>query len=509
MEVFWTLSPALLEKGGHDSSPLPRERGPAFYRYLRWNFGSVYRRIFSIVYFSNMAVLVALLARSAMPGEQPKLTYQQASIAAMANIPAAFLVRNEHVVNAMFWVLGTWTKNLSLRLRILAANVHSYGGIHSGGAVSATSWHICFLVLLTMEFGSAPSLSVVRGCIYFVGYFILFLLVSMLISAYPHFRRVMHNWFEGIHRFAGWLAVLLFWAQVMLLTSDATQASGVPFGRALVVSPNFWMLIAITLLVIYPWTLLHLRPVESEVLSSHCLKLTFRYRNGVHYGQAIRLTDAPLKETHAFGVIPFPSTSQTNPYKHDLIPQDEKLEQSQATIKHDTLTTPTKGFSVLISNAGDWTRTLITHPPSHIYTRGTPPFGVLRIAGLFKPCILVATGSGIAPCLSLLVSKPEHPVRIVWATRDPVKTYGNEVVEMVYRADPEAVVVDTGVEGRPDLVRVAYRVWEEGRVIAGEAGRQRKRVEAVVVISTQGVTKEVVYGLECRGVPAYGAIFDS
>jgi hypothetical protein len=99
-------------------------------------------------------------------------------------------------------------------------------------------------------------------------------------------------------------------------------------------------------------------------------------------------------------------------------------------------------------------------------------------------------------------------VRIIWATKDPVQTFGREVVELVYRTDPEAVVIDTRKVGaRPDLVKLAYRVCEEGReVVKGEG---RKRGEAVVVISNQKVTKKVVYGLETRGVPAYGAIFDS
>jgi hypothetical protein len=37
----------------------------------------------------------------------------------------------------------------------------------------------------------------------------------------------------------------------------------------------------------------------------------------------------------------------------------------------------------------------------------------------------------------------------------------------------------------------------------------RRGCEGVVVISNQRVTKKVVYGLESRGVAAYGAIFDS
>jgi hypothetical protein len=510
---------------GLDSSPLPPKKGPRFYRYLRWNFGSVYRRIFSLVYLANMVAMAVLIARSAISGERFKFTYQQASIAVTANILGSMVVRNEHVVNAMFWVFGTWTKNIPLCLRTLAAKVYSYGGIHSGGAVAATFWYIAFLVLLTTEFESAGPLSVIRSYIYFVSYFILFLLVSMVVSAHPRLRRTMHNWFEGIHRFMGWLAVLLFWAQVMLLAAESTQSSGIAFGKALLVSPNFWMLIAITLLVIYPWTRLRLRDVEAEVLSEHCVKLNFKYRN-VHYGQAIRLTDAPLKETHAFGVIPFPSaptptthcpgcTCNTHATSEKPTPQDDNgpLTLATRTSLSRTTTTPLphagqKGFSVIVSNAGDWTQKLISRPPKQIYTRGTPQFGVMRVAGLFTPCVVIATGSGIAPCLSLFVQHPNHPVRIIWATKDPVQTFGREVVELVYRTDPEAVVIDTRkVGGRPDLVKLAYRVCEEGREVVKREGRRRG--EAGVVNSNQRVTRKVVYGLETRGVPAYGAIFVS
>ena len=525
--------PDLFESHDLDTSPLPPKKGSRFYRYLRWNFGSVYRRIFCLVYLGNIVALAALIARHIISAGQSKLTYQQASIAVTANILAAMLVRNEHVVNAMFWVFGTWTKTLPLRIRTLAAKVYSYGGIHSGGAVAATCWYIAFLVLLTMDFQNDGSLSVIRSYIYFVSYFILFLLVSMLVSAHPHLRRIMHNWFEGIHRFMGWLVVLLFWAQVMLLAAESTQAGGVSFGNALLVSPSFWMLVIITLLVIYPWTRLRLRDVEAEVLSQHCVKLNFKFRN-VHYGQAIRLTDAPLKETHGFGVIPFPTGPQQppsvshcpgctchthpNPAPEKAPTKDNDEPDTIASIRAHCLTTPAtptpqtnqQGFSVLVSNAGDWTSQLIRQPPKKIYTRGTPQFGVLRCAGLFTPCVVVATGSGIAPCLSLFVQARDHPVRIVWATRDPLKTYGREVLEAVYRADPAAVVIDTGKGGkgaRPDLVRLAYRVGEQGReVVKGEG---RRRAEAVVVISNQKVTKKVVYGLEARGMPAYGAIFDS
>ncbi|KAL2192151.1 hypothetical protein L209DRAFT_795903 [Thermothelomyces heterothallicus CBS 203.75] len=499
------------EAHGLDSSPLPPKRSSIrAYRFLRWNFGSVYRRIFTLVYLGNMAALAVFVARRAKSGDPSAFTHQQASTAATANILAAVIVRNEHVVNALFWVfVSPWTRVMPLHARTLAAKVYSYGGIHSGGAVSATFWYIAFLVLLTIDFrrtnGPGP-VSSLRGGIYAVSYAIIVLLVSMLASAHPEARRRVHNWFEGIHRFMGWTAVALFWALVVLLAADSVVVvgggsgggggGGAKLGRALAASPSFWMLVVITLLIAYPWTRLRMRDVEAEVLSPHCLKLTFRHRD-VHYGQAVRLTDSPLKETHAFGVIPgiisSSSSSSSSPSPTPVPSEKAGAEQ---------------GFTVLVSNAGDWTHKLIKAPPERIYTRGAPQFGVLRVAALFSPCVVVATGSGIAPCLGILAAIPTpESVRVLWATRDPLATYGPEVLSLVRRADPNAVVLNTGKGRRPDLVKLVYRLWEQERLVGG--GRGKEKAEAVVIISNQRVTEKVVYGLEARGVPAFGAIFDS
>jgi len=558
------------EYHGLDRSPLPPKNGSRLYRYLRWNFGSVYRRIFCLSFFGNMFALAYLVIDSFVKGER-MITYQQAGLAVTANILAVMLVRNEHIVNAMFWVFGTWANRLPYWARKLVAKVYSYGGIHSGCAVAGTFWYIAFLILLTIELQAKGTLSVVNSWIYFVSYFIVFLLISMCVSAYPRIRVLMHNWFEGIHRYMGWLAVLLFWTQNVLLAVDASGSTDSTIGQILLASPNFWMLVVITLLVIYPWTRMRLRDVEAEVLSEHCVKLNFNYRD-VHYGQAIRLTDAPLSETHAFGVIPHPPAPKPvthcagcNCNRHQSEPMMSSALSSASTspalsstssgmfekfshrssakvsipeVKAKLLqpaepeaTAPTglshagdRGFSVIVSNAGDWTKKIIRDPPKKIYTRGTPQFGVMRVAGLFEPCIIIATGSGIAPCLSLFVQKPDHPVRIIWSTKAPLETYGQSVLDLLYKTDPRAIIIDTskGANKRPDLVKIAYRVWEQSKTetaadypsLEGKrntSGREKGvgQCEAVVIISNQKVTKKVVYGLESRGVPTYGAIFDS
>ncbi|KAL1844191.1 hypothetical protein VTJ49DRAFT_3847 [Mycothermus thermophilus] len=524
-----TKSGDLFTRHGLPSCPLPPKHGSRLYRYLRWNFGSVYRRLFALVYLANIAAMTVLVFRRITSGDPLSFTRDHAATAATANVLAAILVRNEHVVNALFRIAcSSWIRGLPLRARTLAAKVYSYGGIHSGGAVAATSWYVAFVVLLTVDWAKEEGdPGVLRGYVYLASYLVLALLVCMLISAHPSLRRVMHNWFEGIHRFMGWLAVILLWAQVLLLAAEAGMSpEGAPsFGGALVRSPTFWMLIAITLLVIYPWTRLRLREVHAEVLSEHCLKLTFRNTGfKVDYGQAFRITDAPLRETHAFGVIPLPPSPATAHHCPGCTctrtPSPSGMKQPPTT-RAEPLEQPTE-FSLLIAKAGDWTSNLIANPPRRLYTRGVPQFGVLRVAGLFSPVVAVATGAGIAPILGLLDSPACRSgavrVRVVWAARAPVKTFGEDVVRTVYKADPEAVVVDTeeeekrrkasgGKGNRPDLVGLAYRVWEDGKeVVKGEG---KRRAEAVVIISNQKVTEKVVYGLESRGVPAFGAIFDS
>lgn len=69
----------------------------------------------------------------------------------------------------------------------------------------------------------------------------------------------------------------------------------------------------------------------------------------------------------------------------------------------------------------------------------------------------------------------------------------------VFCADAKAVVVDSKAEGcgRVDLVGLVWGLFME------------ERAQGVVVISNPRVTEEVVYELERRGVPAFGAVFDS
>ena len=134
----------------------------------------------------------------------------------------------------------------------------------------------------------------------------------------------------------------------------------------------------------------------------------------------------------------------------------------------------------------------------HFWVKGTPKAGVLSLSCIFRRVVFITTGSGIGPCLSSLLDRPNDQfARLVWSTRAPLTTYGEDIVNLVDEVDPDAVIIDTDNAGRPDLVTVAWMMYKECEA------------EAVFVLSNNLLTKKIVYGLESRGIPAFGPIWDS
>ncbi|KAI0479433.1 hypothetical protein GGR56DRAFT_665164 [Xylariaceae sp. FL0804] len=131
-----------------------------------------------------------------------------------------------------------------------------------------------------------------------------------------------------------------------------------------------------------------------------------------------------------------------------------------------------RGFSsVVVSRTGDWTARQIRqggggmgagHEERRLWVRDAPLHGLLYTSKL-------SGASG--PCLSLLFAD-ETPRRGLRSTRDPRPTY-------------------------PEMVCETWRLVRESGV------------EAVFAISNPEVTEKVVFGMQTRGIPAYGAILDS
>ncbi|KAK0504231.1 hypothetical protein EDD18DRAFT_1063298 [Armillaria luteobubalina] len=439
---------------GYEDDEMPEKKQPRLVRNLRLQAFSIYRRLFSIVFLTNIGIFISYAIRG--------YHSQKIALVAVANIFIAILMRQEHIINALFAVACSVPQSWPFFIRKTAARVYHNGGVHSGAAVSGIVWLILLAVQATRELVQGKGTSVATVAL---TYIVLAFLVGIVVFAYPTFRIKRHDAFERMHRFMGWTATALVWSQVVVLTNDYKGDKSL--GHALVHSAPFWLMMVLSWSLILPWTKLQKVPVRSVVLSNHAVRLF------IDYGQSFsshlleisdsRFSTDPLNEWHSFATIAAPGVT---------------------------------GYSIIISQAGDWTTEMITNPPKEIWVRGIPTCGALRIVPLFRRVLFVATGSGIAPFTPHILSgRIEH--KLFWMAPNTRATFGDPLVDDILAASPGAVVYDTRKHGKPDIVKLTNRIVDE------------YQPECVCVISNQKLTEKVIYGLRSRGILAFGAIFDS
>ncbi|KAL6415976.1 hypothetical protein AUP68_00183 [Ilyonectria robusta] len=426
-------------------------------RLLRF-LSSEYRILFTVVFLANLIGVVLFLWLWFLHGHPNQTT---CALATSINLAVSIVIREEHVVNGLYYVFTALPRTYPLWIRRRVGKIYHLGGLHSGCGVAATFWFIFLSIEKTASFSSESNKDGERWTHIVVVYMLDCLLIAMLVMAYPAIRAKLHNAFEVVHRFAGWSCLALFWCLTILDVSINT-ASDESTAAAVFSSVNVWLVFISTCSVVSTWLNCRKIPVQSERLSSHALRMYFSYCNP-QPGTTIRLSSRPLLEWHAFATVNNPKEA---------------------------------GFSVVISNAGDWTKEVITNPPREIWVRRTPTCGVLRIAPMFNSILLVATGSGIAPCLPVIMAKQTN-INLFWSTRDPLETYGPNIASVIHGLGEKAHIHNTSTMGRPNTLPTVMDLYK------------RTGSEAVVVISNPKLTIDLVIDLEALGVPAFGPIWDS
>lgn len=429
-----------------------RARGVNMRHFTRHPALMEYRRLAALVAAANLAVLVAGLQDGRWFGPEG-YALQPIADMALINLTLAILIRQQRVVNALFWLATRIPVTWPLWIRWGAGKVFHFGGLHSGGAVAGTVWFGCLLwamVANRLSGASTPS-DLTIG----LSAAIIVLLIAMVASAIGPIRARFHNAFEKIHRFAGWTVLALFWAQTVSITRDA--------GGVLTDTAAFWALCLVTLSIVSPWLTLKRVKVDIVKPSDHAVVVSYDYGDTPFPGSSNAISLSPFGEYHSFANIPAPNQP---------------------------------GFRQAISRAGDWTGRFIDNPPSHVWVKGITTSGVARIETLFRRVVYVGTGSGIGPILPHLLAG-NVPTRLIWSTRSPRRTYGDAFVDEILTHSENPVIWDTDRQGKPDLSALALQAVREFDA------------EAVIVISNQKLTRKVVYDMESLGIPAYGAIWDS
>ncbi|KIC08047.1 membrane protein [Leisingera sp. ANG-M1] len=411
-----------------------------------------YRRLAFLVAAVNLAVFVIELrdGRWISGG-----AYVLSPIADMAliNLSLGILIRQQRVVNALFWLATRVPVSWPLWIRWGAGKVFHFGGLHSGGTVAGTVWFgfLLFAMAANRMQGAALPSDLTLG----LSTAMIALMVLMVISALGPIRARFHNTFEKIHRFAGWTVLALFWAQTVSLTRDT--------GGELLQTPAFWMLCLITLSIASPWLTLKRVDVEIVKPSNHAVLARFDYGDTPFPGSSNAISHTPFGEYHSFANIPAPDQT---------------------------------GYRLAISRAGDWTGRFIDNPPDKVWVKGITTSGVARIEVLFRKVVYVGTGSGIGPILPHLLAG-DVPNRLIWSTRSPRATYGDALVDEIEAHTESPLIWDTDARGKPNLSALALQAVRDSGA------------EAVIVISNQKLTRQVVHDMESLGIPAYGAIWDS
>ena len=398
-----------------------------------------YNRLVAAVFAVNLAVLGYGLSTGGF-GLEGLVN------ASVINFAIAIGVRQQHVINLLFWLATSVPTSWPLRIRWTLGKVYHFGGNHVGGTVAGSVWYLLFTgAVFTRRAEVSDALLVVS--VLLVG-----LLTAIIAFSFPSLRARHHDRFERMHRFGGWTVLVLFWAQTLIVA-----------GFDLLGSLAVWLLLAITASVALPWLRLKKVPVEIERPSDHVALVRFDYGVTPFPGSSTSISRDPLVEWHSFANVPSPDRS---------------------------------GYRLTISRAGDWTGHFIDDLPSHVWVKGIPTAGVGNIDKLFRRVVWVATGSGIGPTLPHLLARTA-PARLVWATRDPWATYGQGLVDEILAVQPDALIWDTHADGKPDMMKLAYQA-----VVDFDA-------EAVICISNKKLTWQVVEGMERIGIPAFGAIWDS
>jgi hypothetical protein len=117
------------------------------YRDLTWRrFFVTYRSIFGLVFFSNLLAL-CLVLRYKSPNQNGDYYRTWLPVCASVNFLFGTLSRNEHFINSLFETMLLVPASWPLSIRKVFAQVHHYGGLHSGCHTAGTMWVIAITAL--------------------------------------------------------------------------------------------------------------------------------------------------------------------------------------------------------------------------------------------------------------------------------------------------------------------------------------------------------------------------
>jgi predicted ferric reductase len=391
------------------------------------------------------------------------------SMLSVGNILVAVLVRNELILHLLYR-LAVWTSvKIVYGKYYFNSSVHYIGGVHA----SCATWGFLWLIVDQFQQLGNPSdllstatksdpISIAISSI------LLTLLFIIILTATPPFRDKFHDTFEINHRYLGWscLGILVLHQirfQFIIALNEAYSL------ETLLTNPVLLMIAVMVFSIFLPWiSVQRFKNFKMYCPSQGVLVVTFPGSADVGTFARISLDGV---EWHSFSVA---ETSKSKTGKSEI--------------------------NLIIGAVGDWTKNLIRRVekgnlPKQLWVRRVKPPGFMFSINAYSRVVVIATGAGIAPVIPHVI-KNGHKLCIVWIANEHRQTYGEKIWSLL-DSHPRCNIYDTGIHGRPNVEELVLGTVRDFRA------------QAVFCVSNQPVTKKLVKTCLEKGIPAYGATWDS
>jgi NAD(P)H-flavin reductase len=331
--------------------------------------------------------------------------------------------------------------------------LHCIGGLHTSSAVLAFLWLLISLGAENHGLGARIT-----------GGILLTFIILLSLTAMPVVRRRYHDTFEYTHRYAGWTSLVILLIHVVFLQIDKYT----PFDINVLINVPVLVLVSIIMIVFLPWMCVHKVAVQFQQPSKDLTIVTF---------------------PHA--IFPYGSTTRISLNGHEW--------HSFAIALTDACTDQ---HSILVAAVGDWTKKLAENCrnnqiPLKLWTRRIKGLGFMYSIHAYRKVLIVCTGSGIAPALPYIKDAlPTTHTHLLWIAKQHETNYGEYVWRLVQKKQPHVTLHDTALQGRPGTALVEAQYWQT-------------QSRAVFVVSNETYTNEVINALWHKGIPCFGALFDS
>ncbi|BAZ18804.1 hypothetical protein NIES4071_106890 (plasmid) [Calothrix sp. NIES-4071] len=392
------------------------------------------------------------------------------AIFSVSNILVAVLVRNELILHFMYRLVVWTSVKIVYGKYYLNSSVHYIGGVHA----SCATWGFLWLVVAQLQQLGNPSdplsmaiesdpISITTSSI------LVTLLVIIILTAIPPLRHKFHDTFEISHRYLGWscLAILILHQIRFQFIIALNQAYPL---ESLLTNPVLLMIAVMVFSIFLPWITVQC----FDNFRMHCPSegvLVVTFSGSADVGTFARISLDGI-EWHSFSVARTSKNKQTGESEIHLI----------------------------IGAVGDWTKNLIRQVekgklPKRLWVRRVKPPGFMFSINAYSRVVVIATGAGIAPVLPHVI-KNGHKLCIVWIANEHKQTYGTELWSLL-DSHPRCNIFDTGIHGRPNVEQLAIQTVQDFKA------------QAVFCVSNKAVTDKVVNACLEKGIPAYGASWDS